>query len=189
MRRKNGRYRNDQGGLLAWKLYWKWLDFVNVVVLGSSVGLGVYRREEGEETVNIKQANAAQCISWQNVVLMWPNAILSILIEEGKYSGYVDGIFGFVLFSDHFSYINYFHPSYGLFSMNFRSLYEFLELLLIRIKTVKCYGYTEVYPAVCIRGWQWGQLTMSTAESAGPVNSRVDWSTGLKGVHMSVAVA
>jgi hypothetical protein len=30
-------------------------------------------------------------------------------------------------FSDHFSYINYFHLTYGLFSMNFQSLFEFLE--------------------------------------------------------------
>ena len=29
-------------------------------------------------------------------------------------------------FSDHFSYINYFHPSYGLFYMNFQSFKHFL---------------------------------------------------------------
>ena len=37
-------------------------------------------------------------------------------------------------FSDHFSYINYFHPSYGLFYMIFQSLMiflEFLELILL----------------------------------------------------------
>jgi hypothetical protein len=34
-------------------------------------------------------------------------------------------------FFDHFSYINYFHRSYGYFSMNFKSFIEFLELTLI----------------------------------------------------------
>ena len=45
-----------KGGLLAW-LLWQVGGVVNSVVeLGSScVGLVVYRREEGEETVNIKQ--------------------------------------------------------------------------------------------------------------------------------------
>ena len=36
-------------------------------------------------------------------------------------------IFRFVVFSDHFSYINYFHPSYGLIYMNFQSFKQFLE--------------------------------------------------------------
>ena len=30
-----------------------------VVVPGSNVSLGVYQREEGEETINIKQTNAS----------------------------------------------------------------------------------------------------------------------------------
>ena len=30
-------------------------------------------------------------------------------------------------FSDHFSYINYFHPSYRLFSMIFQSFLHFLK--------------------------------------------------------------
>ena len=38
--------------MLAWKLCGKWLDVRGVVVHGSSVGLGVYRREEVEETIN-----------------------------------------------------------------------------------------------------------------------------------------
>ena len=41
-------------------------------------------------------------------------------------------------FSDHFSYINYFHPSYGLFYMNFQSFNDFLEFLdLILILNIK----------------------------------------------------
>ena len=48
--RRNGRYRNDQGGLLAWKLCGKRGVVGGVAVLGGNVGLGVYRREEGEET-------------------------------------------------------------------------------------------------------------------------------------------
>ena len=34
----------------------------DVVDHRGSVGLGVYRREEGEETVNIKQTNAHICL-------------------------------------------------------------------------------------------------------------------------------
>jgi hypothetical protein len=41
--------------MLPWKLYEKGLIIRGVVVLGSSVSLGVYRREDGEETINIKQ--------------------------------------------------------------------------------------------------------------------------------------
>ena len=41
---------------------------------------------------------------------------------------YVGRIFGFFIFSDHFSYINYFHLSYGLFYMIFQSFNHFLEL-------------------------------------------------------------
>ena len=52
---KNRRYLVIKGGL-AW-LLWQVEGVVNSVVeLGSSsVGLVVYRREEGEETVNIMQ--------------------------------------------------------------------------------------------------------------------------------------
>ena len=48
-----------KGGLLAW-LLWQERGVVNtVVVLGSSgVGLVVYQREEGEETINIMQIDA-----------------------------------------------------------------------------------------------------------------------------------
>ena len=41
-------------GGLAW-LLWQGGVIVDVVDHRGSIGLGVYRREEGEETVNIKQ--------------------------------------------------------------------------------------------------------------------------------------
>ena len=54
MREWNGRYRDDQrGGGLAW-LLWQG-GVVDVVDHRGNIGLGVYRREEGGETVNIKQ--------------------------------------------------------------------------------------------------------------------------------------
>ena len=55
-REKNRRYLVIMGGGLAW-LLWQEGGVVNSIVeLGSSnVGLGVYRREEGEETVNTMQ--------------------------------------------------------------------------------------------------------------------------------------
>jgi hypothetical protein len=49
-----------KGVLLAWKLCGERGVIDDVVVLMSSSGLGVYRREEGEETVNIKHTNATQ---------------------------------------------------------------------------------------------------------------------------------
>ena len=57
---KNRRYLVIKGGGgLAW-LLWQEGRFINtVVVLGSSsVGLVVYRREEGEETMNTMQTDA-----------------------------------------------------------------------------------------------------------------------------------
>ena len=44
-------------GGLTWKLRWKGRRVVDDVVdhSGISSGLGVYRREEGEETINTKQ--------------------------------------------------------------------------------------------------------------------------------------
>ena len=50
---KNRRYLVIKGGL-AWLLRQGGV-VVNVVDHSGSIGLGVYRREEGEETVNIKQ--------------------------------------------------------------------------------------------------------------------------------------
>ena len=57
---KNRRYLVIKGGL-AW-LLWQERGVVNsVVVLGnSSIGLVVYQREEGEETMNTMQTDAYQ---------------------------------------------------------------------------------------------------------------------------------
>ena len=56
---KSRRYLVIKGGGLAW-LLWQERGVVNtIVILGSSgVCLVVYRREEGEETINIKQTDA-----------------------------------------------------------------------------------------------------------------------------------
>ena len=60
---KNRRYLVIKGGL-AW-LLWQERGVVNSVVeLGSSsVGLVVYRREEGEETMNTMQTDAYRCMT------------------------------------------------------------------------------------------------------------------------------
>ena len=60
---KNRRYLVIKGGL-AW-LLWQVGGVVNSVVeLGSSsVGLVVYRREEGEEAINTMQTDAYQCMT------------------------------------------------------------------------------------------------------------------------------
>ena len=69
---KNRRYLVIKGGL-AW-LLWQEGGVVNtVVVLGSSgVGLVVYQREEGEETMNIMQTEAQRCMTRQVAVLGVP---------------------------------------------------------------------------------------------------------------------
>ena len=51
--RRNRRYLVIKGGL-AWLLWQGWV-VVGVVDHRGGIGLGVYRREEREETVNIKQ--------------------------------------------------------------------------------------------------------------------------------------
>ena len=52
-----------KGGLLAWKLCLKRRSVVDIVDHRGDISLGVYRREEGEETVNTKQRyhNMAIC--------------------------------------------------------------------------------------------------------------------------------
>ena len=44
-----------KGGFLAWKLCYKRRVVDDVVDHTGSIGLGVYRREEGGEIINIKQ--------------------------------------------------------------------------------------------------------------------------------------
>ena len=50
-------------GLLAWKLCCKGRSVVNVADHRGGIGLGVYRREEGEETVNTKQTKVPLSIT------------------------------------------------------------------------------------------------------------------------------
>ena len=56
-----------QGGLLAWLLCGKGGVFDGEAVdhQGIVSGLGVYRREEGEETNKYKAGNVTQSIAWQ----------------------------------------------------------------------------------------------------------------------------
>ena len=62
-REKSKRYLVIKGGL-AWFL-WQERGVVNTVVelASSSVGLVVYRREEGEETLNTMQTDAYRCMT------------------------------------------------------------------------------------------------------------------------------
>jgi hypothetical protein len=56
MREWNGRYQDDQrGACLEASLKGGRRVVVDVVDHRGNISLGVYRREEGEETVNIKQ--------------------------------------------------------------------------------------------------------------------------------------
>ena len=60
---KNRRYLVIKGGL-AWLLWQVGGVVDSVVELGSSsVGLVVYRREEGEETMNTMQTDAYRCMT------------------------------------------------------------------------------------------------------------------------------
>ena len=52
---RNRRYRVDQGGAACLVALARRGVIVDVVDHKGSIGLGVYRRDEGEETINIKQ--------------------------------------------------------------------------------------------------------------------------------------
>ena len=60
-----------KGVLLAWLLCRRKGIFgsVDIVDHRISSGLEVYRREEGKETINMKQTNAPQGMTWQYAVL------------------------------------------------------------------------------------------------------------------------
>ena len=58
MREWNGRYRDDQRGALPGCSGKEGVIVDDVVDHRGISGLGVYQREEGEETVNIKQTVA-----------------------------------------------------------------------------------------------------------------------------------
>ena len=58
MREWNGRYRDDQGGGLPGSSAEREEGVAVDVVDHSGIGIGVYRRAEGEETVNTEQTYA-----------------------------------------------------------------------------------------------------------------------------------
>ena len=62
---KNRRYLVIKGGGLAWKLSQEGGVINSIVGRGTSSGVGlvVYRREEGEETMNTMQTNAYRCMT------------------------------------------------------------------------------------------------------------------------------
>ena len=64
----------------------------------------------------------------QHYLLNYPNHKMSYLVMLSCWNMHDRGINRFIWFSDHFSYINYFHPSYRLFSMIFRSFKHFLNI-------------------------------------------------------------
>ena len=57
-----GDIRMLKGGLLAW-LLWQGGVVVDVVDHRGNIGLGVYRREEGEEIVNTEQTDPSLSIT------------------------------------------------------------------------------------------------------------------------------
>ena len=65
----------------------------DVVDHRGSIGLGVYRREEGEETINIRQTKHQKNITRQYAVLGVPYAVGGDTSEGGKTSGKVFPVF------------------------------------------------------------------------------------------------
>ena len=92
---KNRRYLAIKGG--ACLLLWQVGGVINSVVeLGSSsVGLVVYRREEGEETMNTMQTNAYWCMTWQVTMLGVPNRGSRWYRQRGETSGRVFPVLAF----------------------------------------------------------------------------------------------
>ena len=60
---KNRRYLVIKGGGLAWLLWQGGVVVDDVVDHRGISGLGVYQREEGEETMNTMQTNAYRCMT------------------------------------------------------------------------------------------------------------------------------
>ena len=58
-----------KGVLLAWLLCRQKQIFNEVGVHWIISGVGVYRREEGEEIVNVEQTNASKGMTWQYALL------------------------------------------------------------------------------------------------------------------------
>ena len=72
--------------------------------------------------------------------------------------------------SDHFSYINFFNPSYGLIYMIFQSLSNFLDFFNSEFEFKSRNAITHqknyLYPAGCLADRDWDQWAQSTAQSA-----------------------
>ena len=80
--------------MLAWLLCGKGGIVSSVVGLLGSVGLGVYRREEGEETVNIKHTDVTQMHDMTTRRARGDLSQYYTLPTKGKTSGNVFPAFG-----------------------------------------------------------------------------------------------
>ena len=90
---KNRRYLVINGGL-AWLLWQEGGVVITVVELGSSsVGLVVYRREEGEEIMNTKQTKHHKIFQGNTRCSVCPNAVVGDTGEGGKTPGKVSPVF------------------------------------------------------------------------------------------------
>ena len=74
--------------------------------------------------------------------------------------------------ADHFSYINFFNPSYGLKDMNFQSFLNILELFFIqKIRIIRKIIQNSAFNTFCTEPElaadtdQWGQATATSAGS------------------------
>ena len=75
-------------GGLAWKLSCKGRSvIVDVVDHRGIIGLGVYPREEGEETVNIKQSLHHNALRGYKLCGVWPSVWLHVIGEGGIQPG------------------------------------------------------------------------------------------------------
>ena len=95
-REKNRRYLVIKGEGLAW-LLWQEGGVVNSVVeLGSSsVGLVVYRREEGEEIMNTEQTKHHKIYQGNTRCSVCPNTVVGDTGERGKHPGKYPRCFAF----------------------------------------------------------------------------------------------
>ena len=90
---ENRRYLVIKGGGLAWLLRQGGVVGDVVVLGGISVGLVVYRREEGEEIMNTKQTKHHKIYQGNTRCSVCPNAVVGDTGEGGKTSGKVFPVF------------------------------------------------------------------------------------------------
>ena len=85
---KSRRYLVIKGGGLAW-LLWQERGVVNSVVelVSSSVGLVVYRREEGKEIMNTEQKKHHKIYQGNTRCSVCPNGVVGDTGEGGKHPG------------------------------------------------------------------------------------------------------